>query len=336
MQNNQSSSNEMVRWGVISTANIGVKIVSPAIQASSNGRLMAVGGRDPQRAAELYGFAPNIRIYGDYESIINDPDIDAIYIPLPNSLHAEWTIKALRAGKHVLCEKPLAATVKEAEKMVEAAHANNVLLMEAFMYRFHPQIVWVLEQVKADLIGPVRLVRASFSFDIRSQPENIRVNPELAGGSLMDTGCYLVNLCHAVYEQAPQAVTARVHVPKAGGIDMATNAILDFGDGRFGLIDSSLELLRRQGAEIIGETGTITIPVPFSPGTIETVVFVMKNGQMREQSFPRVDQYQIQVEHFAECIRSGKEPARPLSETLENMATVEAIYQSAGHDWPIV
>ena len=117
---------------------------------------------------------------------------------------------------------------------------------------------------------------------------------------------------------------------------MATNAILDFGDGRFGLIDSSLELPRRQGAEIIGETGTITIPVPFSPGTIETVVFVMKNGQMREQSFPRVDQYQIQVEHFAECIRSGKEPARPLSETLENMATVEAIYQSAGHDWPIV
>ena len=336
MQNNQGLRDGLVRWGVLSTANIGVKAVSPAIHSSSNGRLVAVGSRDPQRAAELYMFAPNIRIYGDYESVINDPDIDAIYIPLPNGLHAEWTIKALQAGKHVLCEKPLAATVEEAEEMVEAARANNVLLMEAFMYRFHPQIVWALEQVRAGLIGPVRLVRASFSFDIRSRPENIRVNPELAGGSLMDIGCYPVNLCRAIYEQAPQAVAARVHIAKAGGVDMATNAILDFGDGRFGVLDSSFELPMRQGAEIIGEAGIITIPVPFTPGTIETVVFVTKNGQMSEQSFPRVDQYQIEVEHFADCILSGKEPARRLSETLENMATIEAIYESAGHDWPIV
>lgn len=336
MQNNQNSHKKMVRWGVISTANIGVTAISPAIQASSNGELVAVGSRDTQRAAELYGFVPNIRIYDDYESIFNDPDIDAIYVPLPNSLHAQWTIKALQAGKHVLCEKPLAVTVKEAETMVEAARANHVLLMEAFMYRFHPQIIWTLEQVKADLIGPVRLVRTSFSFDIRSRPDNIRVNPALAGGSLMDTGCYLINFCHAVYEQAPQMVTARVHVLQAGGIDMATNAILDFGDGRFGLIDASLELPRRQVAEIIGETGSITIPLPFGHGAVETVVSVLKDGEMREQSFPRVDQYQLEVEHFADCILSGKEPAGRLSETLENIATIEAIYQSAGHDWPIV
>ena len=336
MQSEGAVRNNLVRWGVISTANIGVKAVSPAIHVSSNGRLVAVGSRNPQRAADLYSFVPNVRIYGDYASVIDDPDIDAIYIPLPNSLHAEWTIKALEAGKHVLCEKPLAITAEEGETMVEAARANNVLLAEAFMYRFHPQIVWALEQVRAGVIGPVKLVRASFSFDIRSRLDNIRVKPELAGGSLMDVGCYPVNLCRAIYGHPPQVVAARVHTPKIGGVDMATNAVLDFGDGRIGMIDSSFGLPMRQGAEIIGEAGTITIPVPFTPGTRAVTVFVTKNGQMTEQDFSPIDQYQLEVEHFANCIQSGLEPEPLLSETLENLATIEAIYRTAGHDWPIV
>lgn len=325
-----------VRWGIMSAANIGVKHVAPAIRASSNGKLVAVGSRDTRRATEAYAFAPEARIYGDYESIINNPDVDAIYNPLPNSLHAEWTIKALEAGKHVLCEKPMAITAHEGATMVDAARANNVLLMEAFMYRFHPQTQWALQQVQDGLIGPVRLVRGSFAFDIRSRPENIRLNAELAGGSLMDVGCYPLNLCRAVFGHPPRAVAARVHVPRAGGVETATNAILDYGDGRFGLIDSCFELPPRQIAEIIGEQGTITIPVPFTPGTIEAVVFVTKNGQMNEQHFDRVDQYQLEVEHFAACVRSGQEPAFRLSETLENLATIEAIYQSAGLDWPLV
>lgn len=325
-----------VRWGIISAANIGVKHVAPAIRASSNGKLVAIGGRDTRRATEAYAFAPEARIYSDYESVINNPDVDAIYNPLPNSLHAEWTIKALEAGKHVLCEKPMAVTAHEGATMVDTARANHVLLMEAFMYRFHPQTQWALQQVQDGLIGPVRLVRGSFAFDIRSRPENIRLNAELAGGSLMDVGCYPLNLCRAVFGHAPRAVAARVHVPKAGGVETATNAILDFGDGRFGLIDSCFELPPRQIAEIIGEQGTITIPVPFTPGTIKAVVFVTKNGQMNEQHFDRVDQYQLEVEHFAACVRSGQEPAFRLSETLENLATIEAIYQSAGLDWPLV
>src|SRR6266849_10228955 len=163
----QSGPNSIIRWGVISAANIGVRQVSPAIVASSNGRLAAVGSRNPQNAANLYAFAPGVRIYGDYESVINDPEIDAIYNPLPNGLHAEWTIKALEAGKHVLCEKPLSVTAEEGATMVQVARANGVLLMEAFMYRFHPQTVWALEQAAAGLIGRVRLVRSSFAFDIR-------------------------------------------------------------------------------------------------------------------------------------------------------------------------
>lgn len=330
MQVNSSTANELVRWGIISSANIGVKDVGPAIVASSNGQLVAVGSRSPRRAAELYSFAPTTHMYGDYESVINDPSIDAIYNPLPNSLHAEWTIKALQAGKHVLCEKPIAVTAQEGASMVDAARANNVLLMEAFMYRFHPQMTWALEQVNAGLIGPVRLVRTSFAFDVRSHPDDIRLNPGLAGGSLMDVGCYPVNLCRAVFGHPPLMVAARTHVLKPSAVDMATNAILDFGDGRFGLIDCSFELPMRQAAEIIGEAGTLTLPVPFRPGEIEVVVFVMKNGQMTEQRFPRVNQYQLQVEHFADCIRSGREPALRLSETLENMATIEAIFQAAG------
>lgn len=334
--NENLSTQEPVRWGVISSANIGVKAVSPAIVASSNGKLLAVASHNPQHATELYSFAPDVRISSNYDEILRDPEIEAVYIPLPNSMHAEWTIKALEAGKHVLCEKPLASTAAEGARMVEAARAHQALLMEAFMYRFHPQTTWALEQIKAGTIGPVRLVRASFSFDIRSRPENIRVQPDLAGGALMDVGCYPVNFCRAVYGHAPLTVAARVHVARPGGVDMATNAVLDFGQGRFGLIDCSFELPSRQIVEIVGEAGTITIPVPFTPGTMEAVVFVTKNGQMSEQKFPRVDQYQLEVEHFAACIRSGHEPALLLSETLENMATIEAIYQAAGHDWPIV
>ena len=333
MQSRGTPPGNLVRWGVISAANIGVKAVSPAIHASSNGRLVAVGSRDAQRAAELYSFAPNVRIYSNYESIINDPDIEAIYIPLPNSLHAQWTIRALQAGKHVLCEKPLSVTRKEGEMMVRVARENNVLLMEAFMYRFHPQIVWALAQIEAGLIGPVRLVRASFSFDIRSRPQNIRLKPELAGGSLMDVGCYPVNLCRAIYDQPPRAVGARVHVPTSGGVEMAMNAVLDYGDGCFGLIDSSFGLPMRQSAEIFGEDGTITIPVPFTPGVKDMTVFVTKNGQMTEQQFTRIDQYQLEVEHFAACVQSGDDPRLHLSETLENIGTIEAIYQAADYRW---
>lgn len=220
--------------------------------------------------------------------------------------------------------------------MFDAAQAHNRLLMEAFMYRFHPQTRWVLDQIQAGVIGPVRLIRASFAFDARSRPEDIRLNSKLAGGSLMDVGCYPVNLCRAVYGEAPQTIVARVHVPKDLGVEMATNAVLDFGDGRFGLIDSSLMSPGRQVAEIIGEGGSITIQKPFTPGTRATTVFVMKDNQVTERTFSIVNQYQLEVDYFAACIRSGMGSIPGMNETLENMATIEAIYQAAGLNWPLV
>ena len=337
MQLDPNAQMSPVRWGVLSVANIGVNRVIPAIVASANSQFVAVASRNPERVRELFATMPDLRIYGDYESLINDPEVEAIYNPLPNSLHAEWSIRAMQAGKHVLCEKPLAVTARQGASMAEVARENGVLLMEAFMYRFHPQTVWALEQVAVGRIGAVKLVRSSFSFNISipPRPQDIRLQAALAGGSLMDVGCYPVNFCHAVYGNAPVAVAARVYIPTEGEVERSANAVLDFGDGRFGLIDSSFELPTRQVAEIIGEQGTITITVPFTPGSIEPVVMLATEGQTIHQRFSAIDQYRLEVEHFASCIRFGNQPALSLEETLENLATIEAIYQSAGYPWPI-
>jgi D-xylose 1-dehydrogenase (NADP+, D-xylono-1,5-lactone-forming) len=338
MQPDIISHPELVRWGVLSVANIGVKRVVPAILASSNGQLRAVASRNPHRARDLFAHIPQVRIYGAYESLLEDPEIEAVYIPLPNSLHAEWSIRALEAGKHVLCEKPLAVTVQQGRTMVEVARANDRLLMEAFMYRFHPQILWALEQVHAGRIGTVKLVHASFAFNIMqsSHPHNIRMQAALAGGSLMDVGCYPVNFCHAVFGHPPSAVEARVYKPDDGQVELTTNAILDFGNGRFGLIDSSFDLPTRQVAEIHGENGSISIPLPFTPVDVEVEVILSLEGQAIHQHIARVDQYRLEVEHFGACVRSGTQPVFDLTETLENLATIEAIYRSAGYPWPIV
>src|SRR5256714_15560577 len=219
--------------------------------------------------------------------------------------------------------------------MVQASRETGMLLMEAFMYRFHPQTIWALEQVDAGRIGTVKLIRSSFSFNIGSRLHDIRLQAALAGGSLMDVGCYPVNLCRAVYEYAPLAVGARVYTPADGEVERYAGAVLDFGNGRFGPIDSSLELPTRQIAEIIGETGTITIPLPFTPGHIETMVILTLEGQTIHQRFAPVDQFRLEVEHFAACIRFGHQLHLSLEESIENLATTEAIYQSAGYPWPI-
>ena len=337
MQSDILSHSAPVRWGVLGVADIGIRLVIPAILSSPDEQLVAIASRNPEHAKERLAHIPDLRIYGGYERLLNDPEIEAVYIPLPNSLHAEWAIRALEAGKHVLCEKPLAVTAKQGTSMAEAARANGRLLMEAFMYRFHPQTIWALEQVQAGRIGPVKLVRSSFSFNLLlpPRPHDIRLQAALAGGSLMDVGCYPVNFCRAVYGHPPVAVAARVYASSTGEVETSANAVLDFGNGRFGLIDSSFELPLRQVAEIFGEAGTITIPVPFTPGRAAAEVVLTLEDQTIHQRIAPVDQYRLEVEHFGACVRSGTQPAFSLVETIENLATMEAIYQSAGFLWPI-
>jgi xylose dehydrogenase (NAD/NADP) len=334
MQTDSANPQAPVRWGVLSAANIGVKRVSPAIVASTNGQLTAIASRNPHRARDLYAFVPDAKIYDSYDALLDDPSIEAIYNPLPNALHAEWTIRALRAGKHVLCEKPMAVTAEQGVTMMQAARDANRLLMEAFMYRFHPQTVWALDQIAAGRIGNVKLVRSSFAFSVSSRPQDIRLQGVLAGGSLMDVGCYPINVCRAVYGRTPISVGARVYVPEGSEVERYTNAVLDFDNGCFGLIDSSFELPGRQLTEIIGDAGSITIPVPFTPAHEKTTVILDVVGQTVQQHFAPIDQYRLEVEHFASCIRYGHQPFLSLEETIENLATIEAIYQSAGYSWP--
>jgi predicted dehydrogenase len=330
-----AGTNDPVCWGILSTANIGVKLVIPAIQTSQNGRVAAIASRDLAAAERLVAAqAPGARAYGSYEELLADPDIEAVYIPLPNALHAEWTIRAARAGKHVLCEKPLGATPEESIAMRDACRDAGVLLLEAFMYRFHPQIRWALEQAASGAIGRVRIVRSAFAFDLSDRGENIRLSASLAGGSLMDVGCYPLNFCRAVFGGAPQVVAARVDVPAESEVERTMAAVLDFGEGRFGVIDSSFALAWHQFAEIVGDEGRILLPRPFTPGTNETVVRLERDNESIERRFAEANHYRLEVEHFAECVRSGAPLAIAPEDAIEQAQVIEAIYAAAGYQRP--
>lgn len=329
-----ATESELLRWGVISTANIGVKAVIPAIQASNNGRLVAIASRDLQRAETVALRERGVRAYGSYQALLDDPEVEAVYIPLPNSQHLEWTVKAAEAGKHVLCEKPLALTAEDVEKMYGACDQAGVALMEAFMYRFHPQIAWAQAQVAAGRIGQLRMIRSSFMFDIRSSPDNIRLKAELGGGSLMDVGCYPLSLCRLLFDGNPERAVAMVTEPAKSEVERGMQAALDFGEGRRGLIDSGFELPWSQGAELIGDLGRLIIPRPFTPGNTETLARLEIGQEIFERRFAAVDQYQIQVERFAQSVRTGQAPPLDRKDALAQARGIEMIYASAGYRWP--
>jgi predicted dehydrogenase len=331
----EAAASDPVRWGVLSTANIGVAAVIPAIVASGNGRLVAIASRKQARADALAAqIAPRPHAYGDYAALLADPEVEAVYIPLPNSQHAEWCLRAAAAGKHILCEKPLALTAAEARGIIAACQASGVLLLEAFMYRFHPQTRWTLEQVRAGRIGAVRLVRGSFAFDIDRRPGDIRLFAALGGGSLLDVGCYPLNYCRMIFGGPPREAVARALVPQGAEVEHTVAAVLDFGAGRLGAIDCSFELPFHQRIEIVGEIGRILVEAPFTPGRAEARVRVTIGDETLEQRIPGVDQYQLQVEHFAQAVRQGTPLAIPPDDAEENAAAIDQIYQAASYPWP--
>lgn len=218
--------------------------------------------------------------------------------------------------------------------MIAACREAGVLLLEAFMYRFHPQICYARERLAAGAIGPVRLVRSAFAFDIRTRPNDIRLQASLAGGSLMDIGCYPLNFCRAVFGGPPLAIAARVDVPEGSEVERAIGAVLDFGGGRLGMIDASFETPPHQFAEVVGEQGRLMLPRPFTPGLNETVVRIERGDEVIERRFSPVDQYQLQVEHFAACVRSGASLDVPLEDALEQAGAIQGIYRAAEYAWP--
>lgn len=318
----------MVRWGVVSTANIGRAAVNPAIQASSNGELVAVASRDAERARAFAAEHGIPRHHGSYEALLEDPEVDALYIPLPNSLHREWTIRAARAGKHVLCEKPLALDAAECADMAAAAEEAGVLLMEAFMYRFHPRTQRVLGMLRDGVVGDLRSVRSAFTFRLRN-PDNIRLDPDLGGGALMDVGCYCVNVSRTLAGAEPVEVSATARWTDRG-VDDELTGVLRFESGLVAHFDCSLTMERCEYYEAAGTDGQLRVESAFLPGTGDVVVEERRGRDgTTTHGVAGADEYRLMVEHFAACVEGGGPVRWPASEAAANMRAIAALYRSA-------
>jgi xylose dehydrogenase (NAD/NADP) len=320
---------DKIRWGVISTARIGRRHVIPAIQASRNGEVRAVASRTLDKAK---AFAEELNIahaYGSYEELIADPDIDAIYNPLPNHLHAEWSLRCAEAGRPTLCEKPLAADAAEAQTMVDAFAARGVLFAEAFMYRFHPRAQRVREMVAEGAVGEVQLMQASFSFRVRSE-DNIRLRKDMAGGALMDVGCYCVNVMRFVTGEEPERVRAAARFGPTTGVDEWLVGALSFPSGALGHFDCGLRAHRAESYEIRGSEGSIVVEDAFvvDPDTEAIIQYWHESGH-EEITLPPVDQYQLMVEDFADALMEGRPPAFPPQDAVRNMAVIDRLLTSA-------
>jgi len=333
MQSDAISHTTSVRWGVLSVANIGVKRVIPAILVSSNSELAAVASRNPERVRELFAAKPDLRIYGDYESLINDPEIEAIYNPLPNSLHAEWSIRAMEAGKHVLCEKPLAITAKQGASMAEVARDTGVLLMEAFMYRCHPQTTKLVELIRSGMIGQVRVIQATFSFQVPFNPESRLLNKALGGGSILDVGCYAASMARLIAGAATgQDVAEPVQVAAVGHVgemqvDEYTIASLSFPGDILAQLFVGVRVNGENVVRIFGSQGSILLPSPWLPRTGDDLSILVKKDQ--EPTIQRIavdntcDPYALEADTVAAYIDERQAPAMTWNDTLGNMKALD-------------
>jgi predicted dehydrogenase len=324
-----------VRWGIVSTADIAVRKVIPGMRRAENAEVLAIASRDGERAASVAASLGIPRSYPSYEALLADPDVDAVYIPLPNHHHAEWTIRAAEAGKHVLCEKPLAMTADVAQEMVDACRDAGVLLMEAFMYRLHPSWVAVRELVAGGRIGRLRAVDTWFSY-YNDDPGNIRNIREAGGGALYDIGCYAINSARMLFAAEPQRVQARLERDAASGVDVLTSAILDFPDG-VATFTVSTRTESDQRVDIYGEQGRIRVEIPFNiPPDRPARVFVTAGGDppvapaTETLTFEAVDQYGVEARLFGEAVLSGGPVPTPPEDAVANLRVIEQIFRAAG------
>ncbi len=315
-----------MNFGVLSTANIGRAAVVPAIRETDHD-LLAVASRD---AASAEAFADEFgipRAYGSYADLLADDELDAVYNPLPNALHAEWTEKAADAGLHVLCEKPLAVDAAEARRLDEYCDEREVTLMEAFMYRYHPRTERVAEIVR-DELGDVRSVKASFQFPM-DDPENVRLDPDLAGGSLMDVGCYAVSAARLLLGE-PDRAYATTHDAGDYGVDTKLAGVLEYDGGATAEVSCGFETDDAQWYRVEAEDGWLEAREAFVPRDDAGVEIEYEvDGRHAVERFDPTDQYRLEVEHFAACVESGESPRTDADEAVRNMAAIDALYESA-------
>ncbi|MCL4560994.1 MAG: Gfo/Idh/MocA family oxidoreductase [Chloroflexi bacterium] len=318
-------------WGLLGTGRINRSLI-PAIRNSSRCRLVAVSSRNPE-TARIYSREWQIpKSYGSYADMLADPEVEVVYNSLPNSLHAEWTLKAIEAGKHILCEKPLAITLAEVDAILAASRRMGVVVTEAFMYRHHPQTIKIQELIKAGLVGKIWLVRSAFSFQL-TRKGDIRLDPGLGGGSLWDVGCYPVSITRALLESEPVEVNGW-QVLGSTGIDLSFVGQMRFPGEVAAQIDSSFSAPSRQFLEIVGDAGSLTIEQPFTPRGEGEAIFKQDN---REDvlTMPEGDAYLGEVEDLAGAVLQGDTPRISLADSRRNTAALLALYESARLGRPV-
>jgi D-xylose 1-dehydrogenase (NADP+, D-xylono-1,5-lactone-forming) len=288
-------------WGVLGAGFIANRAMIPAIQRSSQARVLAVASRDAQRrqeAAQRYSIE---RVYNDYRDLLDDPDVQVVYIALPNHLHHEWTIRAAQAGKHVLCEKPLALNAAESDVIISTCHSLKVLLMEAVMYRFHPRMQALKQMIAAGELGELRFIHSAFSFPFDA-PGNYRAFPQFGGGALLDVGSYCVNAARWLSGTEPTAIHP-VFSYSQNAIDLSASAILEFGPHVSAHVQCSFAAAEHQVIEVVGSEAAITVPLAFTAWRDDITALLIQRGALFERrEFAPADPYQLMVEHFTDCV----------------------------------
>lgn len=323
---------QKVKWGVLSTAKIGTVKVIPGMQGGRLCDIVAICSRDKSKAEEAAKKLGIPKAYGSYEEMLADPEIEAVYNPLPNHLHVPWSVKAAEAGKHVLCEKPLALTAAEAQTLIGARDRTGKLIQEAFMVRFHPQWLRAREIVRSGGIGELRAIQGFFSY-YNADPANIRNRADIGGGGVYDIGCYPIVGSRFLFEAEPTRAVALVERDPAMKTDRLASAILDYPGGQASFMCST-QLAPYQRMQIFGTKGRIEIQIPFNaPPDKPCRIFVddgagLGDTTAREEVFPAADQYQLQGDAFSRAIRTGEPLEFPLEDAVCNMKVLDAVYRS--------
>jgi predicted dehydrogenase len=324
---------EKVRWGILGAANIAIKKVIPSMQAGQYCEITAIASRDLEKAKQSASDLGIPRFYGSYEDLLADPEIEAVYVPLPNNLHVEWTIKAAEAGKHVLCEKPIGLSANEVRKLIEARDKTGVKIQEAFMVRTHPKWIAVRELIRNERIGNLETITGFFSY-FNDDATNIRNKAELGGGALMDIGCYCINISRFIFDDEPKRVSSLIQRDQSTEIDKLTSAILDFPDGH-ATFTCSTQLVPFQRMQFFGTKGRIEVQIPFNiPMESTTRIFIDDGSDFSGQNietieFPAADSYTIQGDLFSRAIRENSDQAISLEDSFNNMAVIDAVFRSA-------
>jgi predicted dehydrogenase len=323
---------QKVKWGVLGAASIALRKVIPAMQKGEWSAVAAIASRDLNKAKDAAGKLGIEKAYGSYEELLADPEIEAIYNPLPNYLHVPWSIKAAEAGKHVLCEKPLSLTVAEARTLLAVRERCGVKIGEAFMVKTHPQWLRTRELIRKGVIGELRAIAGVFSYFNRD-PKNVRNVAEWGGGGMLDIGCYPITTSRFIFGEEPVSVLALIERDPDFKTDRLASAILEFPSGQ-AVFTCSTQLVHYQRMQFLGTTGRIEIEIPFNaPNDRPTRIFIddgrdIFGGGIRIETIPVCDQYTVQGDAFSRAIREGGEVPAPLEDAIANMAVIEAVFRA--------